>query len=513
MDHSPSTIATEQRTSLMGNAGATAEKPKKKKLQGVSVPLTILLLVGSTLIAAAICVPVAVLAFYGANQTVTNVVKVVRDNYAQIVVNQVLELGATQARIAQLGAAGIAHLRAIDTIVDGVPHDFMQDKDVMFEYYQLWQASTALSIGWGRTDGTDTLYIGLQGMSCYNAPIEVPTNCSYLNVEAVNYNNASLTIDSGIKPWFVPEPDTAFPVTPLFYGPTWYWMDDAHTARIGLFSFYWNQWKGFPLGTAGAGAPVGYFDIAVDASLFSAQLEKITLTENSLVVIWGLDGGIIAISRISALAASDSPSSYIAENHPLPEISVPAANALRTYGSYANLPDTYDEASSTSNGNYFSNMVRIRQYGMDWIVLVSIAERDINEPIVQSRKKVLITSLCVAFGMLCFAAAASFIITIPLKKLTAIMKQATNMDFSALSTGYLDRKVPISELAEMQRVFSTMLERFAHAIQNNRNLNRPGNSIHSAAASTLPATTKMGTASQIAAQGMQGSITATRPIP
>ncbi|KAI8584859.1 hypothetical protein BDZ88DRAFT_435249 [Geranomyces variabilis] len=158
-------------------------------------------------------------------------------------------------------------------------------------------------------------------------------------------------------------------------------------------------------------------------------------------------------------------------------------------------------------------MVRIRQYGMDWIVLVSIAERDINEPIVQSRKKVLITSLCVAFGMLCFAAAASFIITIPLKKLTAIMKQATNMDFSALSTGYLDRKVPISELAEMQRVFSTMLERFAHAIQNNRNLNRPGNSIHSAAASTLPATTKMGTASQIAAQGMQGSITATRPIP
>ncbi|KAJ3151551.1 hypothetical protein HDU89_001994 [Geranomyces variabilis] len=539
MDNSPSTIVTEQRTSLMGNAGATAEKPKKKKLQGVSVPLTILLLVGSTLIAAAICVPVAVLAFYGANQTVTNVVKVVRDNYAQIVVNQVLELGATQARIAQLGAAGVAHLRAINTIVDGVPHDFMQDKDVMFEYYQLWQASTALSIGWARTDGTDSLYLGLQGMSCYNATIEVVANCSFLNVLAVNYNNASLTIDSGIKPWIVDKPgergiasqnrgpfqtlanrpnlasfaDTVFPATPLFYGPHWFWLDDAHTARIGLFSFYWNQWKHFPLGTAGPGAPVGYFDIAVDAGLFSEQLEKITLTENSLVAIWGLDGGIIAISRLSALAASDSPSSYTAEKHPLPEISVPAANALRTYGSYANLPDNYDEASSTSNGNYFSNMVRIKQYGMDWIVLVSIAERDINEPIVQSRKKVLITSLCVAFGMLCFAAAASFIITIPLKKLTAIMKQATNMDFSALSTGYLDRKVPISELAEMQRVFSTMLERFAQAIQNNRDLNRPGNSIHSAVASTLPGTTKMGTASQIAAPGRQGSITATRPIP
>ncbi|KAJ3185570.1 hypothetical protein HDU87_000193 [Geranomyces variabilis] len=498
----------------MGNEGAAAEKPKTKNLQGKSVPLTILLLVGSTLVAAAICVPVAVLAFYGANATVTNVISIVRQNYAQIVVNQVLDLGATQARIAQLGAAGVAHLRAINTIVDGVPHDFLQNTDVMFEYYQLWQASTALSIGWARTDGTDNLYLGLQSIACYNLTVQVPGECPFLNVTAVNYNTATLTIDSSVlTPWVVPDPDTVFPVTPLFYGPNWLWIDDANTTRLGLFSFYWNQWKGFPLGTAGPGVPVGYFDIAVDAALFSEQLEKITLTENSLVVIWALDGGIIAISRPSALAASDSPSSYIADQHPLPQISVPAKNVLKIYGSYANLPDTYDEASPTSDGNYFSNMVRIKQYGMDWIVLVSIAERDINEPIVQSRKKVLITSLCVAFGMLCFAAAASFVITIPLKKLTAIMRQATNMDFSALSSGYLDRKVPISELAEMQRVFSTMLERFAHAIQNNRNLNRPSNSIHSAAASTMPGTTKMGTASQVASPGGPESIATSRPIP
>ncbi|KAI9004191.1 hypothetical protein BC832DRAFT_77789 [Gaertneriomyces semiglobifer] len=105
--------------------------------------------------------------------------------------------------------------------------------------------------------------------------------------------------------------------------------------------------------------------------------------------------------------------------------------------------------------------------------MIVIPEADLLGPVMFTRKSVLATTLAITAGMLVFAAASSILVTRPLATLTKVMMNATNMDFSALQDGYLDRRSSIRELAAMQVVFSIMLKRFASAIQSNRNLVGP----------------------------------------
>ncbi|KAJ3008506.1 hypothetical protein HKX48_008492, partial [Thoreauomyces humboldtii] len=462
---------------------------KPKPASGITVPLALLLLVGSIVIAAAICVPVAVLAFRGADDTVTTIVAVVRENYSQIVRNAILDLGEKVELIASIGASGPGLLKVLAALVPGVHHDFSQDPDVVFELYSLYssQSTSVSQVGFQRTIEQDALYLGISGASCSNLSTS-NSLCDSISVVSVDYRTATVALDVtvGASPLGYDDPGTYFPVGAQFEGPTWYFdVSDPNSPVLkGLLSFYFNQWLGYPLGQNDTGVPIGNFEVVLEARQLSEFLATIQLTMDSLIAIWANNDEIVAISQLDMLAdpstfnasniypgTSISPgSAYSASMHPLPEISIPAKEVLAKYGTYENVPDNYVQTTKTSNGNYFTNLVRLQEYGMDWIIMVSIAEKDLDGPIVESRKRVLITSIVVAFGMLLIASAFSFAITLPLKNLTHIMKQATQMDFSALEGGFLERKIPIAELAVMQAVFAEMLHKFAAAIAANKRL-------------------------------------------
>ncbi|KAJ3020367.1 hypothetical protein HKX48_000896 [Thoreauomyces humboldtii] len=472
--HSASKESDAERGTFVSN-GQDEKAKKTRKPQGFTIPLSLLLLVGSMAIAAAICVPVAVLAFVGASQTVDTVVTIVRQNYAQIVRNWILNLGAQTESVAAIGASGPALLRALDTLVDGVHHDFAQDADIAWEFYNLWKSSSSfLTIGFQRTVTQDSFFIGTECISCYALEINQPY-CDTFDVLAVDYKNANITLnhtstqDVGVEPL-----DPTFPATLQFQGPEWFLDTSSPGDPVlqNLLFFYINQWLGLPIGENDTTVPVGNFEVVLDGRQLSAFLADIDLPEHSLIVVWTDTDAIVAISLYDQLAApGELP--YNASTHPLATVSLPAQHVLAKYGSYDNVPDNYVETTQTSSGVYFTNLVRVTEYGMNWFILVSIAESDIDGPIVESRRKVLITSIITAFAMLVVAAASSFLITLPLKSLTKVMKQATNMDFSALSGKTLDSRMPIRELSDMQQVFHEMLAKFAAAITANKRLQMP----------------------------------------
>ncbi|KAJ3011226.1 hypothetical protein HKX48_006945 [Thoreauomyces humboldtii] len=241
--HSSSKESDAERGMFVSN-GQDEKAKKTRKPRGFTIPLSLLLLVGSMAIAAAICVPVAVLAFVGASQTVDTVVTIVRQNYAQIVRNWILNLGAQTESVAAIGASGPALLRALDTLVDGVHHDFAQDADIAWEFYNLWKSSPSfLTIGYQRTVTQDSFYIGTECISCYALEINQPY-CDTFDILAVDYKNANITLnhtstqDVGIEPL-----DPTFPATLQFQGPEWFLDTSSPGDPVlqNLLFFYINQ--------------------------------------------------------------------------------------------------------------------------------------------------------------------------------------------------------------------------------------------------------------------------------
>ncbi|KAI8905371.1 hypothetical protein DFJ77DRAFT_212352 [Powellomyces hirtus] len=232
------------------------------------------------------------------------------------------------------------------------------------------------------------------------------------------------------------------------------------------------MWKGAPLGSRTSQPSTGFLEIDFDVNEFSVILQDMKLTKHAIIAIWDYTGSMFAVSQAGQLHDGKSavPTTYTAEAHPLEDISVPASSMKAKFGSYENYPETYAETYTTSAGVLLTNVVKIEKYGARWFILISIPETDITGPLVAARKKLIITSSVVGVVMLGFAAGLSVLVTMPLRRLSAIMVQATGMDFSSLSQGYLKKKNPISEIAAMQEIFSNMLDRFAKAIQSNKEL-------------------------------------------
>ncbi|KAJ3159513.1 hypothetical protein HDU86_001522, partial [Geranomyces michiganensis] len=368
-----------------------------------------------------------------------------------------------------------------------------------------------ISSGFVRSDNIDLLVVGRTGqpgLLCYYdlgaidpTPYPPPqvgavTNqtCTFFFVTET-YANCTVAYKTeyfgGLPPGFLGGGPSDLPIG--FWDPFAYFAPTSVPGEyLGVISFHWSQWQGLELGQKDAVAsPIGAQLVTVGFEIFSQLLGSITTTENTAIAIWLTEIGALIATNSKNQSVLDPATlsmpfaqAYTPDNVPQPFIAT-AATALKTkYGDIFGkgytppsnfLPAATSDVFAGPNGlTYVETFALKDKYGFSVTIMLVIPQADLLGPMVSTRKKVLTTSLVVAFAMLLLAVATSVIVTHPVRRLTIIMGQATKMDFSALQGGYLKNQSWILELARMQEVFGTMLQRFAAAIQANKNLQGSG---------------------------------------
>ncbi|KAJ3184584.1 hypothetical protein HDU87_003985 [Geranomyces variabilis] len=452
-----------------------------------AIPLSALLLLTSLLVAGAIVIPVVLLAYGGANDTVDVVVSVLRESYAQQVTSKVSDSCNTIYKVMN----GLASHRFIRPLIDGIdvnnPPDFSANNEFMFSFYAIIQPfGYMLSAGFTdppRTTSVLVPILGQLGIACNHTTPSNPICNGFFTtgadlVAGTLSTQPAFPLDNsnpGTLPT-APQGDWDRPaIVPVGLNP------DNTTKWLSVLALNWGVWRGVPLGgDPGAADFLGHIAIGQDLAEYSSLLANIPVTPNTIISIWDHRSMMIAANRDGLTFNATSGVAYDPASHPLDVIAVPARAAIAattmttgttTVGNWSAVPAALSQTHSTSIGQVWTELRALRdEHSLQWFVLICIPESDIMGPIVASRKKVIGTSVGVAVCMLAFAAATSFFVTAPLRKLTGVMQQATGMDFSALQSGYLNQRARINEIASMQGVFSSMMEKFAAQIKANRAL-------------------------------------------
>ncbi|KAI8818007.1 uncharacterized protein EV422DRAFT_570153 [Fimicolochytrium jonesii] len=202
-------------------------------------------------------------------------------------------------------------------------------------------------------------------------------------------------------------------------------------------------------------------------------LMTVTPTPNSVVAVFDIkDGGLVGVSKpnLTVKPANDGVVNIIDVNHRL--LREAAASMHSHYGqTWTKVPDRVDMEVSTSQGQALVSLKTITtDIPLGWVVFIVIPESDLIGAMTDARKRagiaVGITSVC-AFLL---AVAVSYVFVWPIKRLSLVMEAATKFDFSAVSTGGMQKRSFLLELATMEEAFAVMLRKFSTAIVANKNL-------------------------------------------
>ncbi|TPX53670.1 hypothetical protein PhCBS80983_g06243 [Powellomyces hirtus] len=424
-----------------------------------SIPLAVLLLLTSTVIAAAIALPVALLAFNGANETVDSILMVARENYVVQLTSVVQTTINIVYNATRRNAEDLSISTTLQSLAGQIDPDLGAHPNLIYSYGQAVSNYDFLqAMGVSSFIGTDALFIGRAG------------------VPGALYHGDRMQ------------------------GKTLVVTDYDLAARTATYIFAADP-KNIAFGTKGVGNPDWEQLVIMGLSKYSQLLKELKTTPNTVIGIWDGLGNMVASNgdKTDLLNASSAalpfvlPVSYRAdvtpqtniavmihfrmdtraeadldpENHP----QIAAQALLAKYGTYDKGPDATSLRVSSPDGALLIDSRRVKDAtNINWTVMLAIPENDLLGPLQASRKKVIGVSVGVAVAMLAFAAFVAYLVTRPLLELTAIMMQASNMDFSALQKGYLTKQLFVRELSVMQGVFNNMLQRFAKAIDTNRQL-------------------------------------------
>ncbi|KAJ3002841.1 hypothetical protein HKX48_002075, partial [Thoreauomyces humboldtii] len=455
------------------------------------IPLGVLLLGVSILVAAAIVVPVAVLSFSGAQQTVDEILDILRANYLRQIQEKVTAQLSVAYELAQRNGNAVGIRPLLDSRAPTDPtlplpfHDFNADLQLQYEYMQSVQRDNFFVMaGFVANNNVDFVLIAKEeqaGILCkYNVSVPYTQACQYFWITQ-SFANTTVTgyytPCQAYPPYWTP---TATSIGFWDADPYFTFIESSQT-WLAAYSFYWNQWKGLPVGQYTAGAmALGSQMITVSLGTFSDLLGEVTTTTNSVLAIWlTYEGSLIATNKNISLLDPASTNTTLYEfafgytplNVPQIFIAAAAKSLATKYNApkLATLPaKTSDILVGPTGKAYVETIAFSDAFGFNITILLVIPEADLLGAVTSTRRKVLASSLAIAFAMLLFAAATSMVVTQPVRILTQVMVQATNMNFVALQEGYLERHSFILELAEMQLVFATMLKRFAGAIQINK---------------------------------------------
>ncbi|KAJ3146540.1 hypothetical protein HDU89_006225 [Geranomyces variabilis] len=430
--------------------------------RGLKIPLPLLLLLTTILIATAITPPIALLLDKGATSTVNDIVALLRANYVASALHEITTLVAQPYEVVQADAANAAIRSVIDASVDGVPIDFHTQDAMLYAWEEsIVRSSFVFTVGFYRLDDYDNINV-----AALHAPGLV---CVRNTTDVAGRTCQALTI-SGLTPQVRSTKASVH-----------FWARiPRRKRRMHLADGTLNLC--LPLGQAdSATLPLGTHLANIKFEQFSTLLAAISTTENSVIAVWLTQSGALlatnqpdsVLDPASVATNVNAGQSYLPTTYPNKYITSAAASLIAAHGAIGQLPASTSDTFSGPDGKLFvESRVLTDSHGLDFTILIAIPERDLLGPINEARKKVLVTSIVVAVSMLGVVGAASFLVALPIRRLTAVMLQATNMDFSALQSGFLKKQPKISELAVMQQVFETMLLRFAAAIEQNKKMTR-----------------------------------------
>ncbi|KAJ3043036.1 hypothetical protein HDV00_005943 [Rhizophlyctis rosea] len=278
--------------------------------------------------------------------------------------------------------------------------------------------------------------------------------------------------------WSVVYNSTGKPVwAPITYSPN-------PVLRTFLVPLIQPLWYRQPVGTSDGGTFYAAQFVTMTLSSLEHYLPTIKPTNNTVIAFIDTKGAMIASSEPYATADLNQPANVVVTRYKAHASSNPiiAATAKYLFPSYATSDDAYVASVQTApeitdsftgpDGTQYLLQTRwiSDPYGLRWLMLLTTPRADFFAPI--DKMKYTVIGVCVGLGLLgvLFAIFASIVVIMPIKRLNSAMREATNFDFSALRSGYLDHRSAFLEIAEMQHAFALMLSRFADAISSNRAL-------------------------------------------
>ncbi|KAI8591292.1 hypothetical protein BDZ88DRAFT_505595 [Geranomyces variabilis] len=410
--------------------------------RGLKIPLPLLLLLTTILIATAITLPIALLLDKGATSTVNDIVALLRANYVASTLHEITTLVAQPYEVVQADAANTAIRSVIDASVDGVPIYFYSQNAMLYAWEQsIVRSSFVFTVGFYRLDNYDNINVAAlhaPGLVCVRNTTDVAgRTCQALTISGLTPSGA---VDKTLSPFLGqnPPPQTT----------------DAS-----------GGWNSQPFTTS----PLGTHLANIKFEQFSTLLAAISTTENSVIAVWLTQSGALlatnqpdsVLDPASVATNVNAGQSYLPTTYPNKYITSAAASLIAAHGAIGHLPaSTSDTFSGPDGGKLFvESRVLTDSHGLDFTILIAIPERDLLGSINEARKKVLVTSIVVAVSMMGVVAAASFLVALPIRRLTAVMLQCF-------------AKRILKEAAKDFRVFETMLSRFAAAIEQNKKMAR-----------------------------------------
>ncbi|KAJ3149003.1 hypothetical protein HDU89_004004 [Geranomyces variabilis] len=472
---------------MASNFSVSSSEPQYKPR--VKLPLALVLLSSMIVVAAAIAVPVSILAYRGASDTVDDIILVLKKNYIRQVQDRVATTTSIVYERVQNNADNLTIRRVIDSINNTI--DFLAYPELLYTYEKSVERSDfLLASGFCLPGAGDCLLLArdtLPGLICKKNATDTVygRDCFGLYVNHVLPRSINYSLE--YMPKSHPGPDPPIATTGVWADSIFWLILDPNSVPpvfSGVYGYRWVQWKGCKLGTRDpdpAVAPLGWQAMASLVSKYTSVLREIHTTPNTAIAIWcSKSGELIATNgEVQTLnlntvvkneGAGYSGSTYRPTEYPNTYISSAAKYLLGRYGNYTTFPNSSSHRISIPDGDnaFVETRALVDDYGLAWTLLIAIPEDDLITRIAASRKRVVATCIGVGIAMVVFAAGITVVIGLPLRKLTRIMTEATAMNFTSVRDGYLNQSSWITELARMEQVFATMLFKFAAAVDRNR---------------------------------------------
>ncbi|KAI8590392.1 hypothetical protein BDZ88DRAFT_415133 [Geranomyces variabilis] len=367
------------------------------------IPLAVLLL-GTTLLAAsAVALPITFLAFRGANETVDQILEILKENY----VRQLQDKIASQTLLFYDTIRANANNLSIRSVIESSNRsiNFLEHPDLLYSYEKSIERSNVFQFaGMSLFTDINSVIIAqphVPGLICQEQAEEITGRfCQSLTVNNILYDSLNYSLG------FVAQ---AFPtVSPVVTTPmwdervTWVIFSNSPLNFIGVYGLRWWQWNGAELGTRAQGNPIGWQVIGGVISKFSEMLQSIKTTDNTGLAIWDRSNGELiatngptdtlnpaSIVEIKSDNFGYVGTTYTPTEYPDSFISRAAAALVEKYGNYTHLPpSTSDTFKVNDIGMLYveTRTVAPENGANNWTMMVAIPQNDLLGAINTSRR-------------------------------------------------------------------------------------------------------------------------------
>ncbi|KAJ3010173.1 hypothetical protein HKX48_007537 [Thoreauomyces humboldtii] len=446
------------------------------------MPLAVCLLLTILGMSIIVITPTIALTYSGANETLELLTDLARRSYSQQLQAKILDAVAGVYGVAN----AIARSPTIRTTIDSLDLDqdpvFMTNNRFLYSFFSHTSPYPDMtSSGFAFHDRLTAVLvpnIDQRGLHCEVYPDDGHL-CTIWVITDANLVNGTLGI---YEPPGLTFPNDAHSVRPSIGGswdmPVYSPVDmapDGTPIYLGIVSFIHGWWRDVPLGDdPGTADFLGWLTITQGTNLYTQVLSAVIVPPDTVIAVWDAASGYMIGSNQESMSLHDLQGvPYTVQNLPLDMLSVPTADILGRL-SNGSWTDLHGPVSGTfdveSVGKAYVDLWTVSDdHSLNWCVVIVIPVESIKGPLTASRKKVLANTSVVAISTLVVVAALSILVTAPIRKLTIVMEQATDLDFSALANdGYLTVRAPITEIAAMQTVFHEMLLKFAASIKSHK---------------------------------------------